>query len=246
MLTDETGRLARVAETYDPRATFDYHLVKYGAQMIFRHAVGPAVLEMGCSTGVMTEELVERFPDVVVVDGSAEYLEAARRRVGGRASFHLSLFEEFVPDRRFNAIIMANILEHVADPVGLLRRSRAWLAQGGAIHIIVPNAGSLHRRVGVAMGLLSRLDALNARDLAVGHRRVYTFDSLSADIHAADLAAAPLTGFFLKPLPNDRMQEWPQDLLDALFEVGKEMPAYGAHIYARCVPHDPHEGGGHG
>ncbi len=237
MLTDEAGRLAGVAETYDPRATFDYHLVKYGAQIILEYAAGPAVLEMGCSTGVMTEELVTRFPEVVVVDGSAEYLEAAGRWVGGRASFHLSLFEEFAPDRLFNAIIMANILEHVADPVRLLGRARTWLAPGGAIHIIVPNAGSLHRRVGVAMGLLSRLDELNTRDLEVGHRRVYTFDALSADIHAADLAAAPLTGFFLKPLPNDQMQQWPQDLLDALLDVGKALPAYCAHIYARCVPH---------
>lgn len=235
-LAVEERRLAMVAATYDPRATFDYKLVKYGARIILEHATGPSVLEMGCGTGVMTEELVRRFPDLVVVDGSREYLEHTKRLVGEKASFHLALFEEFAPDRSFNEIIMANILEHVADPVGLLASAKTWLAPGGAIHIIVPNAGSLHRRVGVAMGLLTRPDELNDRDLGLGHRRVYTLESLSSDIYAAGLAGAELTGFFLKPLPNDQMQAWPQGVLDAFLEVGKQLPAYCAHIYARCVP----------
>jgi hypothetical protein len=86
------------------------------------------------------------------------------------------------------------------------------------------------------MGMLSRLDELNERDRAVGHRRVYTFESLASDIRAAGLDAAHRTGFFLKPLSNDHMAQWPKNLLDALLEVGGTLPTYCAHIYARCLP----------
>ena len=236
MSATERERLERVAEWYRSRDDFDYHLIKYGMRVLRQHAAGPRVLEMGCADGVMTEELVTAFPEVEVVDGSAAYIEETRRRVSSSVTFHLALFEEFVPEGTFNSIIMARALEHVEDPVAVLRRAATWLARGGAIHVVVPNAESLHRRIGQAMGLIHRLDELHERDLRAGHRRVYNVETLRRDVEAAGLRLDFWTGIFLKPLSNDQMRTWPQPLLDALFEVGRELPAYCAEIYAMCQP----------
>lgn len=236
MSATERGRLDLVAEWYRSREDFDYNLIKYGMQVLRHHAAGPRVLEMGCADGVMTEELVATFPKVEVVDGSVAYIEETRRRAPGVAAFHLALFEEFTPHGTFNSIIMARVLEHLADPVGILRRASAWLAPGGAIHVVVPNAESLHRRIGLAMGLIQRLDELHERDLKAGHRRVYDVDTLHRDVEAAGLTIINWTGIFLKPLSNDQMRSWPKELLDALFTVGRDLPRYCAEIYAKCQP----------
>jgi len=233
---DEHSRLAKVADWYDSRKDFDYHLIKYGAALILENASGHSLLELGCSAGVMTEEFVKRFPHLVVVDGSEKYVEIARQIAGGRGSFHVSLFEDFEPGQTFDNIVMASILEHIIDPVRLLRIARKWLKTGGMIHVIVPNAGALNRQIGKAMGMLSRLDELHERDHQLGHRRVYNRATLAANIQAAGLKVAGWDGIFLKPLSNAQMAGWSPDLLDAFYQVGKQLPDYCSQIYARCAP----------
>lgn len=232
----ETERLEHVAEWYDSRNDFDYYLIKFGARLILDNASGDSLLEVGCGAGVMTEEFVERFPDLVAVDGTEKYVEIARANAGGRGQFVVSLFEDFEPGRKFDTVVMANILEHVIDPVGLMHKSLDWLAPGGSLHVAVPNAGALNRRIGKAMGLLSRLDEMNERDHMLGHRRVYDFATLEADVRAAGLTVAKRGGIFLKPLSNAQMKDWSPELIEAFFEVGKELPEYCSGIYARCLP----------
>ncbi|TCP18010.1 class I SAM-dependent methyltransferase [Simplicispira metamorpha] len=79
-----------------------------------------SVLEIGCATG----ELVAHFPLAAPVtrtgsDISAENVAAARRRFPG-TDFHHGDFRELAP-RRFDAVILSDVLEHVEDDVGFLR-----------------------------------------------------------------------------------------------------------------------------
>ncbi|TNE50389.1 MAG: class I SAM-dependent methyltransferase [Sphingomonadales bacterium] len=42
--------------------------------------------------------------------------------------------------QRFDLITLNHVIEHLAQPVGLLRQCREWLAPGGSIFLEVPNA----------------------------------------------------------------------------------------------------------
>ncbi len=234
--TEEKDRLEHVADWYNPREDFDRHYVAYESELILRDAKGPAVIETGCATGLLTERLARHFEKYVVVDGSQTYIEAARRMVPNHVDFRLSLFEEFEPGEKFNNIIMGQMLEHVADPIALLRRAQTWLAGDGTIHITVPNATSLHRRIGKRKGLIKNLDELNERDLRLGHRRVYSFASLRQDAEQAGLRVIRREGIFLKPLSNAQVESWPAWLLRTLFFLGKYVPSYCGLIYVVCAP----------
>jgi 2-polyprenyl-3-methyl-5-hydroxy-6-metoxy-1,4-benzoquinol methylase len=197
---------------------------------------GVHCLEMGPADGEMTRFLKDDFEKLTVVDASEAYVEAAKK-LGKNVDGYTNLFEEFAPKERYDTIIMSHVLEHVQDPVQVLERAKSWLAPGGRIIAVVPNADSLHRRLGVKLGMLQAETDLNDQDKEIGHRRVYTREALDRDIRACGLQSINKGGIFLKLLSNTQMLTFDdQKLIDAMFELGKDFPQHCSEIYAVCVP----------
>ena len=113
---------------------------------------GPA-LELGCHEGSMSRLLADKYDDLTVVDAASNALAEARRALPSRVKFILGTFEEIELAPRFEAIFMINVLEHVDDAVGILRRVRTWLTDRGRVFIVVPNANAPSRQIAVRMGL---------------------------------------------------------------------------------------------
>src|SRR5262245_26162738 len=199
---------ATYSTIYESATDFDVTLQKYDFHAIRPFLKGPAVLEMGCGRGETTRMLAEIYPQLHVVDASRRCIELASAGVPSTALFFQARFEEHDPPCHYDSILLLEVLEHLEDPIMILKRAASWLNPGAAIHILVPNARSLHRRLGVAMGLLPAVDALNDRDRQVGHRRVYTQESLLADVNNAGLKVVRHQGIFLKILSNSQMEKF--------------------------------------
>jgi len=184
----------------------------------------------------MTEIFAQYFENLVVVDGSEYYINTVRKSLSRKnVRYHVSLFEDFETDEKFETIILARILEHLENPIALLKKARNWLTKKGGMHIIVPNATSLHRRIGKAMGLLKELNDFSERDRQLGHKRVYDKKLLLEHVNKANLKVERLQGILLKPLSNAQMMSWPKELIDALFIVGSEMPPEHCNeLYLKC------------
>jgi len=232
----EGGRLKKIAHWYDPTMQrAEYNLIRCRLKTILSHIKGPKVLEMGCSTGIMTKPLSEKFRLLAVVDGSQKYIEFVKKLVGKKpVRFFVSLFETFEPQEQFDDILMANILEHVADPILIMKRVRKWLKPGGRVHILVPNALSFHRRLGHKMGILRRPDSFTANDRKIGHRRVYTKATLLRDVTKAGLHLAHYEGIMLKPFSHSQMNSFSDEVFEGLCALGKELPEYCSTIYFIC------------
>ena len=122
----EAERVLNLAGWYQTeQLDFDRRMIGYKYRTFQAWLRGPAGLEMGPADGTMTRRLVNDFVQLTVVDGSAELL-AAVPAAANLVKVH-ALFEHFQPARTFNTIVMAHILEHVEDPVGLIRRAQGWL-----------------------------------------------------------------------------------------------------------------------
>jgi trans-aconitate methyltransferase len=229
----EVARLDAVSLVYDPSnpaEEFDFFTKRLHVQEMRPWIIGRRALEMGCSTGELTSLLRPLVTEYHVVEGSPRNIREARARVPD-ATFVQALWESFEPDSDYSDIFLVCALEHVEDPVGILARARQWLAHDGRMHVIVPNADSLHRFVGVEMGMLADRTDLSESDVRIGHRRVYTLDSLLGDLRSADLSASHWQGIFLKTLSNRQMLGWDWSLIEALHRVGQRFPTYCAELY---------------
>jgi 2-polyprenyl-3-methyl-5-hydroxy-6-metoxy-1,4-benzoquinol methylase len=193
---------------------------------------------MGCADGLMTRKLVDQFETVVAVDGSQKYCERTREEISSDAlTVTHSMFGDFNADEPFDTIVACHVLEHLEEPQSFLAHLSDLLAADGRLLLDVPNAGSLHRRVGVKMGLLNQIDELNERDEMIGHKRVYRRDEFHAELRRSGFTISATGGVFLKPLTNNQMEEWfTDDMSDAFAALGEEVSDYAAEIYAVCEP----------
>jgi 2-polyprenyl-3-methyl-5-hydroxy-6-metoxy-1,4-benzoquinol methylase len=103
---------------------------------------GARVLEIGCAAGHMSEVLRSRLGcSVAAIEISPAVAEIARRHcdrivVGDAETVD---FEVLFGGDRFDAIVFADVLEHLRDPGTVLQRIRPFLADGGAVIASIPN-----------------------------------------------------------------------------------------------------------
>lgn len=231
----EANRVESVSQWYlQEQLNFDRWLIRFRYETWNSFLNGPEGLELGSGDGQMTRLLIGHFDRLTTVDGAADLL-AAIPEAPNLMKVH-SLFEAFNPRVRFNSIVMEHILEHIENPGGLLSRTKEWLTPGGRIFAGVPNGLSFHRLAAVKMGLLSEPCQLNARDAAVGHRRVYTPFTFRSELERAGLQVEKMGGIFFKPLSNQQIQDhWTEEMIRGFYELGKDFPENAAELYAVCV-----------
>jgi len=238
----------------------DYNAVlgHYQVEACLEHARGTSLLDMPCGDGLLTEKFAQRFDTIVGVDASKTHLEAAKRRLPG-LDFHHALIEELDIDQRFDTVTMLNVLEHVTDPIGVLKKAATFLNPDGVILIHVPNSQAVNRRIAVRMGTLESCEELSPFDIhVVGHRRAYDLNSLQADIAASGLRVVATGGVFYKMMSTPQIdwflreglweeggfgwgrvgaepRDWKSEFCRACYEFGRERPEDCNIIYACAV-----------
>ena len=180
---------------------------------------GGSLLELGSFKGDFTRRFLQRFSDITCVEASGVAIAEARGRFGDRVKFVHSTFEAATLAERYENIVVTHVLEHLDDPVALLRRiNDEWLGESGRLFLVCPNANAASRQIAVKMGLISHNAAVTPAESAHGHRRTYALDTLERDAIAAGLRVRYRSGIFFKALANF---QW-----DRLLKTDIISPAY--------------------
>lgn len=103
---------------------------------------GSTVLEFGCATGRMTRYMQQELDcRVYIVEYDADAYETARQYAcDGLCDDATALrWAEKFSGVEFDAIIIADVLEHLPEPEKVVRAAAQLLKEDGCIHISVPN-----------------------------------------------------------------------------------------------------------
>ena len=155
------------------------HFIDVETRWLLLRAIRPAlrpgavVVDVGCSSGYLLADLRAAHPEVVafgadlVPDGLRHAHEIAPDAPLLLADFLALPFE----DGRVDAVVSANVLEHVREDASALREIRRVLRPGGLAAVVVPAAPGLY----------------DAYDAHLGHERRYGRGELAGKARRAGL-----------------------------------------------------------
>ncbi|MCW2576469.1 MAG: methyltransferase protein [Modestobacter sp.] len=176
------------------------------------------VLDVGCSTGYLAKALGERGNVVSGIEYDPAAAEKARPFLAQLVVGDLEdvgIYDEFA-DGAFDVVVFGDVLEHLRDPLPVLRRARRLLAPGGSVVISVPNVAHGDVRLSLLAG---RFDYRDTGLLDETHVRFFTRRNLDRFLREAGFTAvdvrsttAPLFGTELQP----RREDYAADVVAAL------------------------------
>src|SRR3990167_7031136 len=109
--------------------TFDRWMGVKQTQLSMKLGTGTSILDIGCGVCEFTPMFKERFRDVVGLDMDEKMITEAIQNTQG-VGFILGDASKFSTKARFDTISMNNLLEHVEDPVAVLRNCEKHLSKG--------------------------------------------------------------------------------------------------------------------
>lgn len=202
---------------------------------------GDSLLELGSHYGGFTKLLENRGQQITCVEASREAVEIAKKTCSNDTVIINSLFEELDLTQKFTNIVMTHTLEHIDDPIGVLKRiNNEWLDSSGLFLLVCPNANAPSRQIAVKMGLIEHNSAVTSAEAEHGHKITYSLDTLERDVSAAGLEVVHRSGIFFKALANFQWDKLLQtdiiskEYLDGCYQLGHIYPDLCSSIFLVC------------
>jgi trans-aconitate 2-methyltransferase len=129
-----TGAREWDAATYDEVSDPQF---SWGTEVLQRLELrgDETVVDAGCGSGRVTEELLERLPQgrVIAVDGSAAMVEKAKERLGDRADYLVADLVELQLPEPADLVFSTATFHWIGDHDRLFRQMRSVLLPGGRL-----------------------------------------------------------------------------------------------------------------
>ena len=157
------------------------------------------VLDVGCATGYLARHLASRDCTVSGLEVEPDRAARAREHVEQVvvADLNVTSIADHFPAGSFEAIVFADVLEHILEPARVLREAVALLSPGGRIVISIPNVSHGALRLALLQG---RWEYTDTGLLDRTHLWFYTRKSLLALVAEAGLGVEHLRATVVDPL----------------------------------------------
>jgi SAM-dependent methyltransferase len=147
-------RGGRLLELYREMSDDDYLAEEPGRRrtagrlldLLAPHVARGRLLDVGSGHGLLVDEARKRGYAAEGLELSRTAARHAREQLGLTVR-EIPLEDAGLDSERFDAIVLADVLEHMDDPVGTLERCEELLAPGGALMVVTPDATSFTARL---------------------------------------------------------------------------------------------------
>lgn len=181
---------------------------------------GRDVLDVGCAGGDLARALRLRGCRVTGIEYDPVAAEAARPDLEHLVIGDLETMDlaEALGDRRFDAVVLGDVLEHLRDPAAVLRQVPGVLRPGGSVVVSIPNVAHASVRLSLLNGDFTyRSTGL----LDETHLRFFTRESVMQLLEQAGLVAVDVRRTVLGPFDGEiplSPEDVPPDVLDRVMQ----------------------------
>lgn len=222
--------------------TFDFDVMQPFMMKSFEPFLNQGnLLELGSHEGNFTKRFLPFINDITCVEASSDAMEVAKKQCPESVKFINSTFEEADLPKKYDNIILTHVLEHLDDPVKILKKiNDEWLSEKGRFFLVCPNANAPSRQIAVKMGLITHNAAVTPAENEHGHRITYSLDTLERDATAAGLKVVHRSGIFFKAMANFQWDKLLQtdiispEYLEGCFQLGQQYPDLCSSIFLLC------------
>ncbi len=182
-----TIRPASAAGSPAPEASPKYLVEEQNRALVGTFGRPRTVLDVGCGIGLNGAAAKRRGAHVTGVEIAPESAERARAVLDEVLSFDITRDDavaQGLGKRRFDLILFGDVLEHVSDPLAVLRRFVPYLEEEGHVVVSLPNVAAWTIRLQLLRG---RFAYTKSGILDDTHLRFFTLDSALALVRDAGL-----------------------------------------------------------
>lgn len=254
-MMEKSDRIHLYQQRYAENYGFEAVMVESRRKLILemlRSRKPETVLEVGCgldSLYVSVDDPAFGIKKWVIVEPAEKFANEALARKYQNIECHVIL--DFVEDaldqiRRIvpsgvDMVICSGVLHEVPAPEKILNAVRQVMKDHESlVHVNVPNAGSFHRRLAVAMGLIQNEKEMSERNTLLSQFRVYDSASLDETITKARFRVVERGGYLIKPFSHKQMEAMgnilSERILEGLWLMGRQYPELASEIYVNAVP----------
>lgn len=184
----------------------------------FREHLGRRVLEVGAGIGTITREIEAGRELVIALEVEDLYIDKLKAAFAGKPHVRPYLSDvaladwKSLRDENVDSILLSNVLEHIPDDAGAVRRFREILPAGGRLVLFVPALQQL----------------FGSMDEAVGHYRRYSPATLRSVVEN--------NGFRIRTLEWMNVVGIPGWFLNGRVFKRRAVPEFQLKVYDRIAP----------
>ena len=199
------------------------------------------VLEVGTGRSSIFNHL-ESFLRGTVIEPIDDFLKVAKKDLSNKDNldFFLGTFGEFVLQPKvsgFNTVIVSSLLHELTHPNEFLHELKQMIEPRSSVFFIVSNRFSVHRILGVHLGVQKNLMEKTQTQIAMQQfSGSFSPNELTSILNKNGFEVKRLKSFFIKPLPHKQMQNLldrgliTHDFLDTLDRISDHLPDLGSEL----------------
>lgn len=157
------------------------------------------ILEVGCNEGSFLKIAKESGYEILGLEPNDKLVEYANNL---NLPVVQGIIETFRPERQFDAIVLFNVLEHLKDPAGALRKMSSILSPGGYLVLEIPSIDSF----------LAKKQKEDWEMITVEHFSYFSQKTITAFLNSH--------GFSVKQISVRQFDEWHLGIKECLTRLG--------------------------
>lgn len=197
---------------------------------------GQNVLEVGCADGYMSQKISEICKKIVIVEPAIKHCKEVSSLNLKNAEIINDRIENYKLKENYNVIIMASLLHQVPDPNYILDNIAKTSTKGTIIIATIPNCNSLHRRLGVEMGLMNTTSDISERNKFF-EQKTYDLNSFKNLFLKSNLNIIESFGYLMKLYPSEisKKLNFTDLQMTGLINLGKKHPELSSQLYIKAI-----------